>query len=55
MSRFGPAIFLKHKHFGATLLTANASARVAELADARDLGSREETRGGSTPPSRTKP
>ena len=29
-------------------------ARVAELADALDLGSSEATRGGSTPPSRTK-
>ena len=28
-------------------------ARVAELADALDLGSRGATRGGSTPPSRT--
>src|SRR5438093_10371872 len=28
-------------------------ARVAELADALDLGSSEETRGGSSPPSRT--
>src|SRR5262245_33727721 len=30
-------------------------ARVAELADALDLGSRGATRGGSTPPSRTRP
>src|SRR5262245_48046381 len=29
-------------------------ARVAELADALDLGSRGATRGGSTPPSRTR-
>ena len=29
-----------------------ADAKVAELADARDLGSRGETRGGSTPPFR---
>lgn len=29
------------------------SARVAELADAQDLGSCGETRGGSTPPSRS--
>ena len=28
-------------------------ARMAELADAPDLGSGEETRGGSTPPLRT--
>ena len=28
-------------------------ARVAELADALDLGSSEETHGGSSPPSRT--
>jgi hypothetical protein len=32
---------------------AAVSARVAEQADALDLGSSEETRGGSNPPSRT--
>ena len=44
---------MKDKHFAGTLRCEFAFARVAELADARDLGSREETRGGSTPPSRT--
>lgn len=38
------------KALAATQMT---SARVAELADAQDLGSCGETRGGSTPPSRS--
>src|SRR5204863_9508898 len=43
-----------HRHLDVLTPARNARARVAELADALDLGSSEETRGGSTPPSRTR-
>ena len=48
-------IFLTHNHIARLQLTyirLYGSARMAELADARDLGSRRETCGGSSPPSR---
>jgi hypothetical protein len=42
-------------HTGALPLSAIADAGVAELVDARDLGSRDESRGGSNPSARTTP